>query len=133
MDQSIRSRRSLETCRGGERRRVGDLIDELRSHDRVVVRLTARRQNARRIISEREYPPGTALQVEVTGWPDNPHYSVCYDDRPPEDGSVWKSESHGVPVIVRKEDARRLAGLVVDFAGGEYTFTESPKPLDQSE
>jgi Fe-S cluster assembly iron-binding protein IscA len=119
--------------RGGERRRVGDLIDELRGHDRVVVQLTERAaENARRIMSEREYPPGTALQVEVTGKPGTLHYSVCYDDRPPEDGSVWKSESHGVPVIVRKEDARRLAGLVVDFAGGEYIFTESAKRFDQS-
>lgn len=118
--------------RGGERRRVGDLIDELRGHDRAVVQLTERAaENARRIISEREYPHGTALQVEVTGKPGAPHYSVCYDDRPPEDGSVWKSESHGVPVIVRKEDTRRLAGLVVDFAGGEYTFTESAKRFDQ--
>ena len=34
--------------RGGERRRVGDLIDELRGHDRVVVRLTERTaENAR--------------------------------------------------------------------------------------
>ncbi len=120
--------------RGGQRRRVGDLIDELRGHERVVIQLTERAaENARRIITEREYPPGTALQVEVTGKPVTPHYSVCYDDRPPEDGSVWKSESHGVPVIVRKEDARRLAGLVVDFAGGEYTFTESAKPFDQGQ
>jgi Fe-S cluster assembly iron-binding protein IscA len=120
--------------RGGERRRVGDLIDELRGHDRVVVQLTERAaENARRIISEREYPPGTALQVEVTGKRGTPHYSVCYDDRPPEDGSVWKSESHGVPVIVRKEDARRLAGLAVDFAGGEYTFKESAQRFDQGE
>ena len=33
--------------RGGERRRVGDLIDELRGHDRVVVQLTERRRRER--------------------------------------------------------------------------------------
>jgi Fe-S cluster assembly iron-binding protein IscA len=120
--------------RWGERRRVGDMIGELRGHNSVVVRLTERAaENARRISSDREYPPGTALQVEVTGKPDTSHYSVCYDDRPPEDGSVWNSESHCVLVIVRKEDARRLAGLVVDFAGGEYTFTESVKRFDRGE
>jgi Fe-S cluster assembly iron-binding protein IscA len=119
---------------GGKRRVVGDLIDELRGHDRVVVQLTERAaENARRIMSEREYPAGTALQVEVTGKPGTPHYSVCYDDRPPEDGSVWKAEFHDLPVIVRKEDARRLAGLVVDFAGGEFTFTESAKRFGQGE
>jgi Fe-S cluster assembly iron-binding protein IscA len=117
---------------GGKRRIIRDLIDELRGHDRVVVQLTERAaENARRVIAEREYRAGTALQVEVTGKPDAPHYSVCYDDRPPEDGSVWKCEFHGVPVIVRKEDAERLAGLVVDFVGAEYTFSESAKRFDQ--
>ena len=35
--------------------------------------------------------------------------------------------------FVGKEDAQRLAGLVVDFAGREYTFTESAKRFDQGE
>ena len=119
---------------GGKRRRVGDLLDELRGHDRAVVHLTARAaENARRIMSERGFPEGTVVQVEVTGKPGSLQYSVSYDDRPSADGSVWKSEADGVTVIVRKSDERRLAGLTVDFVGGEYTFQESAKRFDLTE
>jgi len=47
-----------------------------------------------------------------------------YDEQPPTDGSVWRSQPHGVSVIVSKEIAAKLTGLVVDFDGGDYVFTE---------
>lgn len=113
----------ISNLRGGKRRRVEDLLDELSGHQREVVCLTERAaENARRIISERGFSESTALQVEVAGKRESLQYSVTYDDLPPTDGSVWKSEAWGVPVLVRKRDERQLAGLVVDFVEGEYTF-----------
>ena len=116
--------------RGGNRHRVVDLIDAHLDHRRDVVQLTERAaENALRIMSERGFPADTAVQVEVAGRPGSPVYSITYDDHPPTDGSVWKSEAWGVPVIVQRRDEKRLSGLVVDFANGDYTFAIPPQEV----
>lgn len=115
----------LTNLQGGKRRRIGDLLDELTGHEKAVVRLTERAaENVRRIMTEKGFPAGTALQVEVTGDPGFREYHITYDDRPPTDGSVWKSEDNGVLVIVGKEDAPKIVGLTIDFEGGNYVYKE---------
>ena len=114
--------------RGGRRCRVGDLLDELTGHQRQVVHLTERAAAlARRAMAERGYPEGSALQVEVSGDPACPEYAVRYDDCPPVDGSAWRSQAHGLTVLVNKRDAPRVEGLVVDSEGDGYVF-KAPAP-----
>ncbi len=60
----------------------------------------------------------------MEGDPGSGRYRVVYEEQPPTDGRVWRSQPHGVPVIVSKEIAPRVAGLVVDFVGGDYVFKE---------
>lgn len=113
----------VANARGGKRTRLGDLLDDLTGHEKEVVRLTERAaEQARRIMAERGFPKGPALWIEPTGRSTPPEYQISYDDQPPTDGSCWRSESHGVPVVVRKKDEPRLAGLVVDFLDGDFAF-----------
>jgi len=113
----------FSNLRGGKRRNVRDVLDELTGYEKEVVQLTERAaENARRIMVERGFPAGSAMQVEASESPGSYRCQISYDDQPPIDGSVWKNECHGVTVIVRKGDRSRLEGLLVDFIDGEFRF-----------
>ena len=117
----------ISNLRGGKRSHIGELLGERAPlPQKAVVQLTERAaENARRIMTERGFSEGTALQVDVTGHPGFSEYSISYDDLPPSDGSVLADESYGVTVIVHRRDERRLTGLLIDFVDGQYTFKES--------
>lgn len=109
--------------RGGKTSTVGELLAEMAEYQKDVIHLTERAaEAARRIMEERGFPTGTAMQVEVQGDPGFLVYAITYDDQPPSDGSVWRSEASGVAVIVRRRDASRLEGLTIDFKDGDFLF-----------
>jgi Fe-S cluster assembly iron-binding protein IscA len=116
---------------GGKRVRVQDLLDCLTQHEREVVRLTERgAEHARDVMKTRGFPDTTAIQVEVEQAGGETTYEITFDDQPPENGTVWKWESHGVRVIVAKRIAAQVEGLTVDAWDGEFVFKPG-QPLSQ--
>lgn len=106
---------------GGTKEIVANLIDEVTGHTKSVVQLTERAADlARRRIAERGYPPETALAVRV-GDEFGPEYEVRYD-LPESDGRQWCCISHGITVLVEKEEEEMLEGLIVDEEDGEFVF-----------
>ncbi len=111
---------------GGRRRRVIDLIGDDAPHRDDIVTLTDRAiEAARRDMTERGFPPGSAVRVDVYGAHRPRRYEVTYDEVPATDGRDWIGRSQGIPVLVFKKDAPRLKGLTVDFRDDQYTFDES--------
>jgi Fe-S cluster assembly iron-binding protein IscA len=110
---------------GGTRKRVIDLIGDETPHRNDVVVLTDRAvEAARREMSERGFPPGSALRVDVYGARRPRRYEVTYDEVPAVEGRDWVGRSQGIPILVFKKDAPRLKGLTVDYQDGQYTFDE---------
>lgn len=106
---------------GGDRRSVGDLIDDLKGHRRDIVTLTDEAARlARALIAERGFPPGTALFVGVNVDRD-PRYVVEFD-LPDSDGRQWVSNSQGLAILVDKSTAKELEGLVIDCENGSFVF-----------
>ena len=113
--------------RGGKRLRVQHLIDGLTGHKRELVRLTQRAaDHARFLMRTRGFPATTALQVEIDRRRGETAFRITFDDQPPKDGSVFWSESSGVKVIVPKQVAEEVDGLLIDADGGEFLFKPGP-------
>ena len=66
------------------------------------------------------YPPETALLVRVAD-EFAPKFEVQFD-LPESNGHQWRSESHGVTLLVEKEVAEKLPGVTIDAEDGEFLF-----------
>jgi Fe-S cluster assembly iron-binding protein IscA len=88
---------------------------------RNVVTLTpAAAELARKIVSERGFPPGTALRI-VRHKDGDRRIDVQYDV-PADDDRDWIGESLSIVVLIDKTIASELEGLTIDAANGQYVF-----------
>jgi hypothetical protein len=106
---------------GGSRETVSGLIDEITGHMKDVVQLTERGAAfARQRLLEQGHPPETALMIRIAD-EFGPEYEVEFD-LPESDGRQWRSESHGITLLVDKREEEKLQGLVIDTEDGEFVF-----------
>lgn len=110
--------------RGGNRRTVGSLINELTGHFKNVVCLTASAANlARREIDSKGFPRGTAVFVHSIST-----YAMEFEiqyDLPEADDRYWRGVSEGVTVLIYKDDIERIGGRVVVDATKDDCFVFS--------
>ena len=100
--------------------------EETASDKRNLVTLTpAAAELVRRNITDRQYPPETALRV-VRRDDRQPGIDVQYDVVS-DDGRDWVGESSGIVVLVSQAISDQVDGLTIDVENGAYAFRLSKR------
>lgn len=108
---------------GGKRQRIREFFSRLTGDSRNIVRLTpAAAVEARRVIAESRFAPGTVVRVAIIE-PTVGDYEIQYD-LPINDGRDWQMQSESLTILVDKTefgdwDDRQIS---VDFKDGRFTF-----------
>jgi hypothetical protein len=104
---------------GGRRQTVAELIDELSGSPKQVVELTPEAAaQARLHILDKGFPAHTALYLRYVDREET-KLRAEYDDLEP-DGRQWRGVSHGVPILIDKDQERDFRGKLVDWQGNQF-------------
>jgi Fe-S cluster assembly iron-binding protein IscA len=91
---------------------------------KLVVELTERATIAIRQMTEKQrFSADTAIKIVLT--PENPGTCQIQFDLPECDGRHYMGESHGITVLVSKDDIPSLSGRRVDFQNGAFVIVEA--------